>query len=165
MLRSRPIRSLALAAIPLGLMLASSPFASADEHEMNEAQIGYRQKVMASVGANMGAISDILKNRLEVPGAIANHATQMADAAALIAPAFRAEIAEGPTDAKPDIWTDWEGFEQAIAEYEAAARALADAANGDDPAAVGPAMRTLGKSCGGCHRPFRKPKEESFRNQ
>ena len=26
-------------------------------------------------------------------------------------------------------------------------------------------MKALGKSCGGCHKPFRKPKEESFKNK
>jgi len=147
------------------MTLVSAANVSADSREDGQAEIEYRQKVMSALGTNMGAIGDILKNRLDVPGAVANHAGQMADAAALIAPAFKKHLSEGATDAKPEIWADWAKFEDAIAGFEEAARSLASAANGDDPSAVGPAMRGLGKSCGGCHKPFRKPKEESYKNK
>ena len=143
----------------------SSTAAFADDRETDEARIKYRQSIMSTVGTNMGAIGDIMKNRLALPGAIANHAGQMADAAALIAPAFKKNLTEGRTDAKAEIWQDWAKFESAIAKYEEAARGLATAASGDDPSGVGPAMRALGKSCGGCHKPFRKAKEDSFKNK
>lgn len=162
MLRTRSLRLLVAC-----LALALSPVSKvgADDHEEGQAQIEYRQKLMSAIGTNMGAIGDILKNRLDVPGAVANHAGQMADAAALIAPAFRKQLSAGATDAKPEIWADWAKFEEAIAGFEEAARNLASAANGSDPRAVGLAMRGLGKSCGGCHKPFRKPKEESYKNK
>lgn len=147
------------------VVLAGASPASAEADEQDAVRVKYRQSVMSTIGTNMGAIGDILKNRLDLPGAIANHATQMADAAALIAPAFKTRITEGATDSKPEIWRDWSKFEEAIGAYEQAARDLAAAANGSDPAAVGPAMRALGKSCGGCHKPFRKPKEESYKNR
>ena len=129
-----------------------------------EAYIQYRQAVMSGIGANMGAISAILKNRLAMPGHVAIHATLMADSAQLIGPAFEKKVTEGPTDAKAEIWEDWEDFEKDIAEFEKAARNLATAASGKDPAAIGPAVKALGKSCGGCHKEFRKPKEESYKN-
>ncbi len=151
------------AIVMAGAGLADSHASSSDEAAA--AQIGYRQKVMGAVGANMGAIGDILKNRLEVPGAIAIHAGQMADSAPLIGPAFKQRITAGPTDAKADIWQDWAKFEEAIADFEQAARGLQQAAAGPDPAAIGPAMKALGKSCSGCHKPFRKPKEESYKNE
>ena len=162
MLRTRSLRLLVAC---LALALAPVSNVGADDHEEGQAQIEYRQKVMSAIGTNMGAIGDILKNRLDVPGAVANHAGQMADAAALIAPAFKKQLSAGATDAKPEIWADWAKFEEAIAGFEEAARNLASAANGSDPSAVGPAMRGLGKSCGGCHKPFRKPKEESYKNK
>lgn len=165
MVRSDSLRVLLFVFLTLAMALASGSLATADDHEASQAQVEYRQKLMSVIGTNMGAISDILKNRLAVPGAVANHANQMADAAALIAPAFKKELIQGATDAKPEIWSDWAGFEAAIADYESAARVLAAAAEGDDPGAVGSAMRGLGKSCGGCHKPFRKPKEESYKNR
>ena len=165
MVRSGSLRLLMLCVVASAIVTGFAATASADAHEQDQAQIAYRQKVMSAVGTNMGAISDILKNQLDVPGAIANHANQMAESAALIAPAFKKRLADGATDAKPAIWDDWAKFEKAIADYEQAARDLASAAGGSDPAAVGPAMRALGKSCGGCHKPFRKPKEESYKRK
>ena len=143
------------------LMAASSSFADTSD----AASIEYRQKLMSVIGANMGAIGDVLKNGLDLPGAVANHAGQMAEAAALIAPAFEKSIQDGATDARPEIWTDWARFEEAIAGYEAAARNLATAASEGNPGQIGSAMRALGKSCGSCHKPFRKPKEESYKNR
>ncbi len=159
----RRIGLVALLAAALPPMMTAG-LASADSHEKDAAYIAYRQSVMSIVGTHMGAIGDIMKNGLEVPGAIAGHAEQMADAAALVAPAFKKELTLGATDAKPEIWSDWAKFEQAIADYEEAARGLAAAASAEDPSGVGPAMKALGKSCGGCHKPFRKPKEESYKS-
>ncbi len=165
MVRTGSLRVFLVASSLVGAVLSSASLVSAETPTPGQAEIEYRQKLMSTIGSNMGAISDILKNQLEVPGGVANHAGQMADAAALIAPAFRNPLTEGATDAKPEIWRDWAEFEKAISDYEEAARALAAAAEGDDPGAVGPAMRGLGKSCGGCHKPFRKPKEESYKNK
>ena len=39
---------------------------------------------------------------------------------------------------------------------------LADVASGGDMAAIGAQVKNLGKACGDCHKPFRKPKEERF---
>ena len=135
------------------------------EGAADQPAIEYRQLVMGAIGSNMGAIGGIMKNQLALPGAIANHAHQMADAAKLIAPAFKQKVTAGKTDAQPEIWTDWAKFEAAAADYEKAATNLATAANGSDPAAVGLAVRALGESCGGCHDSFRKPKEESYKNR
>lgn len=127
--------------------------------------IEYRQLLMSAIGSNMGAIGGIMKNQLVRPGAVANHAQQMADAAKLIGPAFEQKLAAGKTDAKAEIWSEWAKFEKAIADYEKAATDLVAAAKGSDPAAVGLAVRALGESCGGCHDSFRKPKEESYKNR
>ncbi len=147
------------------LTVSLAGFAAAEEHGEDDPIVGYRQLVMSSIGANMGAIGDIMKNRLALPGAVANHAEQMADAAALVAPAFKKEVHTGATDAKPEIWANWAEFEAAIAKFEEAARGLAAADASGDPTALGPAMKTLGQSCGGCHDDFRKPKEESYKNK
>ncbi len=139
--------------------------AYADGHEADVAMTKYRQTMMSGVGANMGAMSGIMKNSLNLPGHVANHAGQLAESAQLIAAAFRTKTTTTDTDAKAEIWTDWKSFEMAIADFEAAAKTLQTAAASDDSAAVGPAMRALGKSCGGCHKTFRKPKEESYKNK
>ena len=151
-------------------LLSAAPLspALADGHGHGEEAspaIQYRQSLMDGVGANMAAISHILKNRLNLPGHIQNHASQMALAADLVAAAFEGGDGNGPTDAKAAIWSDWSGFEEDIADFSKAAKGLEAAAGSGDPAAIGLAMKTLGKSCGGCHKAYRKPKEESYKNQ
>lgn len=156
-------RSLASALVLFLLALATS--SGADPADNAPPEVKYRQTLMSIIGSNMGAIGDIMKNRLDLPGHIAVHAGEIAESAGLIAAAFKKNVETEWTDAKPDIWTDWKKFESAIADMQKAARDLEAAASGDDPAAVGPAVKALGKSCGGCHKPFRKPKEESFKHK
>jgi cytochrome c556 len=160
--RSISLPRLALAALALaGVGLGLARDVRADE--MDDAQVKYRQSLMEGIGANMGAIGDILKNGLVLPGHVANHAGQMADSSEMIASAFKKKTTSTQTDAKPEIWKDWTKFESAIDDFAKAAKDLQKAASGPDPAAVMPAYKALGKSCGGCHKSFRKPKEESFR--
>ena len=137
----------------------------ADSHEKDMPLVKYRQTVMAVVGGNMGAMADIMKNRLDLPGHVAVHASEIAEIAQLIGPAFKKNVATDATDAKPEIWQDWAKFEAAIADFEKAARNLEATAAGSDPSAVGPAMKALGKTCGDCHDAFRKPEEESFKKK
>jgi cytochrome c556 len=165
--RARSLSPALVAAIVLlaGSLSLAAREAVAQAAPSEQAVIEYRQLLMSAVGSNMGAIGGILKNQLVLPGAIANHAQQMADGAKLIGPAFQAKVIAGKTDAKAEIWSDWAKFEKSIADYEKAATNLATAAKGSDPAAVGLAVRALGESCGGCHDAFRKPKEESYKSR
>lgn len=146
----------------LGLLLAGP---AAAQSEMEVAEIKYRQALMDATGENMAAISTILKNRLPLPGHVESHATQIGESAKLVAAAFKNPISKGETDAKPEIWKDWAEFEARITELDKAANDLAAAAAGSDRNAVGPAVKALGKACGDCHKSFRKPKEESYKNQ
>jgi len=164
--RVRPlVPALALASFLALAAFLAPPLARAQAAPADDVAIEYRQYLMSAVGFNMGAIGTILKNQLPLPGAVANHAHQLADSAKLIAPAFRQKASAGKTDAKPEIWSDWAKFEAAIADFEKAANGLATAAQGSDGAAIGAAVRALGDSCTGCHDPFRKPKEQSYKNR
>jgi cytochrome c556 len=136
--------------------------ALADGADSDAPEVKYRQTVMSNVGSNMAGIGDILKNGLMLPGQVAVHARLLAESAQLIAPAFKKNVATEMTDAKPEIWQDWAKFEEAITTFEKAAGDMAAAADGGDGAAIGAAVKALGKSCGGCHKAFRKPKEESY---
>ena len=138
------------------LMLGGAQ-AQDDEHIL-----GYRQKVMKSMGASMGAIGDILKHKLPFAGHIAVHAGDISRMSAVIEESFEKEITEGRTDAKPDVWLDWDKFVAAAEALEAEGAKLAEVAGSGDMAAIGGQVKALGKACGDCHKPFRKPKEERF---
>ncbi len=57
--------------------------------------------------------------------------------------------------AKPEVWTDAEGWKAAGAKFGEAYTAISAAA---DEAAFKAAFPALGESCGGCHEKFRRPK-------
>ena len=153
------LRFLVLAALCLTLLATG---ASAQD---DQAFLTYPQKVMASIGGNMGAIGAIMKNQLPYQKNIAAHARGIQIASMVIESAFKKQITEGRTDSKPDIWQDWDKFAAAARKLRDESRKLADLVGSDamDMAAIGAQVKAVGKSCGGCHKPFRKPKEERFK--
>jgi cytochrome c556 len=76
----------------------------------DEAFVQYRQRVMMANSANMGAINDILKNKLPYQSHITVHAQEIQRMSPLISDAFKKDIAAGKTDAKPEIWKEWDKF-------------------------------------------------------
>lgn len=148
---------LSLLALCLVVSLATA------QAQSDEAFLVYRQKLMQGQGASMGAISQIVKNKLPFSGHIATHAHDINRLSKLIADAFEKKITEGKTDAKPEVWQDWDKFVEAAKKLESESAKLAQIATGGDMAAIGAQVKAVGKSCGGCHKPFRKPKEERFK--
>jgi len=59
------------------------------------------------------------------------------------------------TAAKPEIWSDSAGFNDARQKLVDAAGKFSDIANGGDMSAVGGGVRGLGMACKGCHDKYR----------
>lgn len=146
----------------LALFGLAGPAAHAADDQV---YIDYRQTVMSGVGAHMGGISDILKNGLPLTANIEHHASALAESSKLIAAAFEKKVVAGPTDAKPEIWQQREKFDEGIAKMQSEAEALAATVREGRMDELGARVKALGKSCGGCHETFRKPKEESYKNK
>ncbi|ETX06510.1 c-type cytochrome [Candidatus Entotheonella palauensis] len=138
-------------------MFVTSAQAQKDEH-----YLGYRQKLMAAIGGHMGAIGRVAKTGLPFMDAIAVHAKSIEMSAGLIEKAFEKEITEGKTDAKADVWKEWDKFVDAAKKMQEEADKLASVAV-DDKDAMAAQVKALGKACGNCHKPYRKPKEERFK--
>ena len=113
----------------------------------------------------LGAIGDILKNGLPMMSNIGVHARALAESSLLIAPAFEKNISAGATDAKPEIWQQADKFNQSIDEMREAALQLAAAIDEGNTDQLGDRVKALGRTCGSCHKSFRKPKEESYKNK
>jgi cytochrome c556 len=62
--------------------------------------------------------------------------------------------------ALPDIWTNWEDFEEKAENMQSAAAALAMAAESGGFAAGRSLVPELRQTCGGCHRGYRRRAEE-----
>ena len=88
------------------------------------------------------------------------HAQAIAAFTDKIAGLFPEGSGTGDTRALPKIWEDWAGFEKAIAANKEAALALAGVAATGDAGATGAALKALGASCGGCHKPYRAEKTD-----
>ena len=156
----RPVLTAFVATLLLALLGAGVAQAEDDK-----AWIEYRQKVMSAIGAEMGGIGDILKNGLPITPSIEYHATAISQSSHLVAPAFKQKVVAGATDAKPEIWSDPAKFQQAIDKMKSEADLLAAAVGEGNMDLVPERVKALGKSCGGCHESFRKPKEESYKNK
>lgn len=153
-----------LAALAATLLLAAAssaqPQAGADQ-----GSIHYRQQVMSAVGADMGAIGDIMKYGLPFQPHVVVHAQAISRHADLASEAFERRVVEGPTDAKPDVWEKPDLFLEKLRAMKAEADKLAEIASNSEatPADIGARVKSLGKACGDCHDSFRKPKEESYK--
>ncbi len=121
--------------------------------------IKYRQMVMTSIGAHIGAIVTVIKGEVSFTGHVAKHARALHAASLMIPDIFPPGTDVGETRAKPDIWQNWAKFEAAYKALQREAEELARVADSGDMAAVGAQLQNVGKACGGCHKPFRKEKK------
>ena len=63
---------------------------------------------------------------------------------------------QSPSEAKDEIWLQWDDFVGAIQSFENASTALIDAAATEDPRAMDGAFSDMTKSCKSCHQQFRE---------
>ena len=124
----------------------------ADSHGI----IKYRQNVMKSTAGHMGAIVDILKNRLPLKAHVVDHARSMLQNSRMTLSMFPKGSGKGRTKAKLAIWENWSKFESAVQDFERESAKLAKVAESGDVEALAKQVRATGKTCGGCHRNFRK---------
>ena len=104
----------------------------------------------------MGAIMDILKNRLPLEAHVVDHARSINQSGKMILSMFPKGSDFGDTRAKPAIWGNWSKFEVATKAFVGESTKLAKVAESGDMKAFAKQVRATGKSCGGCHKHFRE---------
>jgi len=119
--------------------------------------IAYRQAVMKGIASHITAIAMVAKGEVSYTSHVQGHAQAMAGLAKLIPEIFpKGSDTGAPTEAKPEIWTEWDKFTAAAKNLEDQATKLAEVSAGGDVAAIGAQLGEVGKACGGCHEQFRK---------
>ena len=118
--------------------------------------IKYRQNVMKSVSGHMGAIVDILKNRLPLKDHITDHARSMLQISRMTLSIFPEGSGKGRTKSKQEIWEKWSEFESAANDFERESSKLLEVAQSGDLEELSKQVRATSKTCSGCHRNFRK---------
>ena len=121
-----------------------------------------RRALMKSNSKSFKVIKGFVKSGKGSAADVAAAARQVASNAARIPGLYvkGTSLADGvgQTRAKPAIWVKWADFEAAAGKLKAASANLAKVAASGDVAAIKMAAGAIGKSCGGCHKPFRGPK-------
>ena len=145
-------RSILTAVSMLLLIVFYGSLSFADSHGI----IKYRQNVMKSTAGHMGAIVDILKNRLPLEAHIVDHARSMLQISRMILSMFPEGSGKGRTKSKQAIWENWSEFESAANNFERESVKLSKVAESGDMEALAKQVRATGKTCSGCHRNFRK---------
>ncbi|MES9854061.1 MAG: cytochrome c [Candidatus Thiodiazotropha sp. L084R] len=122
-----------------------------------EKAVDYRQGVMNVFSWNMKAMGDMMKGKTSYDQKLfAEHAQELATAAKLnVLKGFPEDSESDESDALPDIWMDFEDFEDKYRQMGVAAKALNEAAQSGDKSVMGVALKKAGKGCKACHKKYK----------
>lgn len=158
-------RSILVFLVIAGFVSMFSAPAVLGQKKMGDPNIGYRQKVMKSQVVNLRGIFDIVKKKVPHTGNLALHAQIINNNAKMILSAFKQRVTAGRTDAKPAIWENWKDFEKKAMALQRESAKLAEVARSMDKGAFGAQLKKTAKTCGGCHKKFRKKKADSYKRK
>ena len=125
-----------------------------------EEVVDYRQSVYTVIGWNFKPIGAMVKG--EIPfdaAAVARHAQYVELMSKAALEGF--SKGSGPdavkdTEAKAEIWTNWDKFETAMKNFQQEAAKLTETAKGGDEAAIKAQFGKTAETCKACHKEFRK---------
>jgi cytochrome c556 len=139
----------------VGMLLMALAGTSAVAHDEKDP----RHQAMEALGKSMKAISQTVKSGAAIDADTMAHARRIAETGDRVLDLFP----EGPighgSRAKPEIWSDWSGFSAKAEAFGRAADGLLVAVQDGEPSRVEAALKQVGATCGGCHKPYRKPKK------
>jgi cytochrome c556 len=134
----------------LGLVLMGG-MALAEEAAKDPTVIAWKE-LMGKNGAAAKVLSQMAKGEVAFDAAAAQAAKDalIADAKATPA-AFQTQASDPASEAKPEIWTNWDDFVAKAGALEGAAQAL-DVTSAETIAA---GMGAIGGACGACHKAYK----------
>ncbi|MCG8493677.1 MAG: cytochrome c [Sneathiellales bacterium] len=142
----------------VGLVVGSVP-AYSHSGSTGNADADKRIAKMKTLGTNMKAIAQVAKGEVRYSPEIDFKAQEIEAIAKEMKNLFPEGSGGDKTRSKPEIWSDKAGFMKAVVAFETAAAGLTKAASTGDRGAIGKALQATGKTCGGCHKPYRTPKD------
>ncbi|MBT3703193.1 MAG: cytochrome c [Alphaproteobacteria bacterium] len=154
----KAIRNIGFAVIALAMFGANAQAADFSK------PVKARQATMVLKGFYMGQLAAIAKGKVPYDAkkaqSAANGLLSMAtlDGSAMWPPGSGTDKLGDATRAKPEIWSTYPAVAKAGKEHVVAATNMAKVA-GNGLEAVQGAIGGLGKTCGGCHKPFRTKKK------
>ncbi len=120
----------------------------------------HRTKTMEMIVENFKPMVAVAKGKAAYTPALVGNAEAIVRLSKGILSLFPEGSGGEKSRAKPEIWGDWANFEKAALAFQAAVPGLVPAAKSGDVVRIGAAVGAVGKTCGGCHKPYRKPKKK-----
>ena len=154
------LKMLSAVALCSAVLLAPTLALTQDKPDAGDKAIASRQGYMKLVIWEAGPLFGMAKGKVDYDaGAAAAHAADLKalteySLPELFLPGTSQADRPGKTCALPDIWEDTAKLDQAFKNFKTAIAALGDAAGNGQPA-LAAAVGEMGKTCGGCHKPFR----------
>jgi cytochrome c556 len=136
---------------PAGAALPDTPEAAA---------FNFRDGLMRAIAWKVGKLRGMAQGEVTVDEAVAKKsAHDVATLAGMVTEGFIPNSIVQGSAATPEIWMNFADFTQKATDFQTAAQALADAADQNGFEASKGLVDALGKTCGSCHRPYRKRQE------
>lgn len=142
-----------------GVLCGLGVLAFAEESDP-DAIIKYRQGVMHAQGGHMTAMAQIVRGKVSYGDRLVVHAKALNSIIGNIPELFPEGSDFGETEAKEEIWSNWEKFKKSAETAEQKADAFMKTTQSGDKAAIGQSFKALGEACKACHKDFRKEEEE-----
>lgn len=142
----------------ISLLISTAAVAQENGDGTIERAVEYRQSLMTVLGWNMKSMGAMLKGKQPYEPALFTRRARDLNAAAHLdlSAGFPEDSVNDESDAKDEIWLDWEKFLSKLDAMREKSDALARIADSNDMNAVRKAYSELGKSCKSCHKAFRK---------
>lgn len=160
----KPFSRITTAGPAIALALAVTACGGGGDAELDDSPEAeayrFRQAVMDVTAYKMLTVGGMARGEIDVDEDVFAKAVHDLEAmAGMATEGFMPQgIPEG-SRAMPEIWENWEDFEQRAAEFQEAAQAVADAVDSGGFEEARPLVQPLVETCGGCHRNYRAPEE------
>ncbi|MFT3791899.1 MAG: cytochrome c [Rudaea sp.] len=142
-----------LLAAASALTLSALAFA----HGKPDDAIDYRMGLMTVIGWNIDPLGAMVKGKTPFDAAdFAKHANRIANLSDQIVEGFPKGSDQGHTDAKPDIWANWDDFQSKAKDLDTQAKLLAEVAKANDEAKDKEQFKKVAETCKACHDKYKK---------
>ena len=129
----------------------------AQEEEEVPPAVEYRQSVMSAIANSRAMLSAVVDDEVPYRNHLLAHAVSLNRLAVITGDIFPAGSGGDNTRAMDEIWENEEDFKAAVTAFQNASSELLESVYTGDLNAIQDAIGSIGRTCGGCHRPFRKP--------
>jgi len=119
--------------------------------------VAYRRSVFTVMAWNFGPMVAMVKGEADYDAAeFTRRAERIANVSDQALEAFLPDTLVGDTEAKPEIWENWNDFKAKMSDMEKATAALVEASRSGDMKTIVPAFKAAGNSCKSCHDDYKK---------